>query len=74
VDQVTFGQKLFIDESSFYYRIRLKSCGDSPVDFNIAHWNAWKKFVFHNVSIHSLPWSELAPLITDIRDPNGCLR
>ncbi|GEM_PF-2677282 len=74
IDQVTFGQKLFIDEGSFYYRIRLKSCGDSPVDFNIAHWSAWKKFVLYNVSIHSLPWSELAPFITDIRDPNGCLR
>lgn len=73
-DQVTFGQKVFIDKSSFFYRIRLKSCGDSPVDFNISHWEAWKKFVLYNVSIHSLPWSELAPFITEIRDPGGCLK
>lgn len=73
-DQVSFGQKLYINDGSFYYRIRLKSCGDSPIDFNIAHMSGWRKFVYHNVSIHSLPWAELSKFITSVRDPNGCLK
>jgi len=72
-DIVTFGQKLHYSDRSFFYRIRLKSCGESVVDFKIDHFKAWKKFVYRNVSIHNLPWSKLEKYILEVRDPDSCL-
>jgi hypothetical protein len=72
-DVITFGQKLHFGSRSFFYRVRLKSCGENVIDFKIDHWNGWKTFVFRNVSIHNRPWSQLEKYILDVRDPSGCL-
>jgi hypothetical protein len=73
-DVITFGQKLHFGSRSFFYRVRLKSCGEDVIDFKIDHWNGWKTFVFGNVSIHNRPWSQLEKYILNVRDPSGCLK
>lgn len=73
-DIITYGQKMDLTSFSFYYIIKLQSCGESPIRIRLNRSRMVADVLELQKRIINMPWSELSKYIANVDDPGNCLK